>query len=857
MRLLLTLFIFSVIHCLAAFSQEISLDYYLPNTNYDSSIPTPESVFGHQVGEWHLSHDKLIRYYEILAAASDKITLHEYARSHENRPLIYLTITSIENQKNIKIIQNQHLALCDPSSSAKLNVEEMPLVLYQGFTIHGNEPSGANGAPLVAYYLAAAQNDEVNELLENTVIIFDPCFNPDGFNRFSTWANMHKNVHLTSDNADREYDEVWPRGRTNHYWFDLNRDWLPGQQPESAGRITNFQNWRPNILTDHHEMGTNSTFFFMPGIQSRINPETPAKNQELTFKIGEFHAKALDKIGSLYYTEENYDDFYYGKGSTFPDAQGCIGILFEQASSRGHLQATENGELSFPFTIRNQITTAFSTQKAAVALRTELLTFQRDFYKNAMESARRDSRKAFIVGEKHDAARLAKFAEMLVRQKVELYKLKERVEIKGTTYEKEKAYIIPLEQQQYKLILGMFQRETSFADSIFYDVSAWTLPLAFNLEYSEMGSAFSKNLLGEKITEVRLPEGNVLGTENAFAYAFEWDGYYAPAALYHLQKNGILTKVAAKPFLGKTENGDKEFNYGTIVIPKQNQPKSDKELFEILQSAARLGKVNIHSLATGLTAEGIDLGSRNMEALRTPKVMLLVGEGVSSYDAGEIWHLLDTRYNMPITKVDINNVSKRVMDRFNVMIMPSGNYARLGTETVRDWVREGGVLVACESAINWLEGRKIGNVNFKQSPTDNRIDGRGSYINAREDRAALNLSGAIFESVLDLTHPMAYGYRRDRLPIFRSSNRFLEASKNIYATPLAYAADPLMAGYMHKYFKATASGSAGIIVGAQGRGRVIMIQDNVSFRAFWYGTNKLLSNAIFFGHTISSNAVER
>ena len=840
-----------------AISQGITLDYYLPKTDYDPSIPTPESVFGHQIGEWHLSHDKLLMYYEKLAASTDKITLHEYARTHENRPSIYLVITSEANQKNIKAIQDQHLALCDPARSAGLDVEKMPLVIYQGFSIHGNEPSGANAAPLVAYRLAAAQSSDVKELLDNTVIIFDPCFNPDGFNRFSTWANMHKNKNMTADNADREYDESWPGGRTNHYWFDLNRDWLPGQQPESAGRIANFQNWRPNILTDHHEMGTNSTFFFMPGIQSRVNPVTPKKNQELTFKIGEFHAKALDEIGSLYYTEESYDDFYYGKGSTFPDAQGCIGILFEQASSRGHLQATENGDLTFPFTIRNQVRTALSTQAAAVALREELLTFQRDFYKNAMEEARRDSRKAYIVGEKYDAARLAKFAEMLQRQKVELYELADNVRVGGVDYEKGKAFVIPLEQPQYKLIEGIFQKTTSFTDSIFYDVSAWTLPLAFNLEYGEMGSIYSKNSLGRKLTEVQMPVGKVSGSVDDYAFAFDWDGYYAPAALYHLQENGIIAKVATKPFLGKTATGDHQFNYGAIIIPTQYQPIKGEKLYAVLQKAAELGQIDIHGLSSGLTSTGIDLGSRNMEALKIPKVMLLVGEGVSSYDAGEIWHLLDTRYGIPVTKVDANQIKKATLDRFNVIVLPSGSYGSLDTEIMRNWVRDGGVLIACESAINWIESRKIAKVDFKKTPDDPRLKDDKNYINASDDQAALNLSGAIFEAELDLTHPIAYGYRRDILPIFRSSNKFINPTENVYATPLAYSEKPLIAGYMHRNFNETAPKSAGITIGGIGNGRVVMIQDNVNFRAFWYGTNKLLANAIFFGHTISSQTIER
>ncbi|MCB0580702.1 MAG: (d)CMP kinase [Phaeodactylibacter sp.] len=360
-------------------AQKQPLTYYLPDIKYDPDIPTPESFLGYQIGEWHISHDQQLFYLRALAAASPRVTITEYARTYENRPLVYLTITSEANHGRLEQLRQEHLALSRPGKSPDEDMEKMPLVVYQGFSIHGNEPSGGNAAPLVAYYLAAGQSDEVRRTLEETVILLDPCFNPDGFHRFSTWANMHKNLHLTDDSQDREYNEAWPRGRTNHYWFDLNRDWLPAQHPESRGRLQVFHDWKPNILTDHHEMGTNATFFFMPGVPERTNPITPWENQELTGRIGAYHAAALDEIGSLYYSQEGYDDFYYGKGSTYPDANGCIGILFEQASSRGHLQATINGPLSFSFTIRNQVATALSTQKAAVGLRTDLLDYQRRF----------------------------------------------------------------------------------------------------------------------------------------------------------------------------------------------------------------------------------------------------------------------------------------------------------------------------------------------------------------------------------------------------------------------------------------------------------------------------------------------
>lgn len=348
---------FSIAH-----AQKKDLNYYLPAIKYDAAIPTPEEFLGYQIGEWHISHDQQYSYLKKLAGLSPRIILKEHARSYEHRPLVHLIITSPANHSRLEEIKTRHLAISDPERSGEVDIADAPVVIYQGFSIHGNEPSGANAAPLVAYYLAAAQGPEIDRMLDEMIILLDPSFNPDGLNRFASWVNTHKNVNLATDPDDREYNEAWPRGRTNHYWFDLNRDWLPVQHPESKGRIEVFHDWKPNVLTDHHEMGSNSTFFFMPGEPTRVHPLTPKKNQELTSKIGSFHAAALDEIGSLYYSGEGYDDFYYGKGSTYPDINACIGILFEQGSARGHLQATDNGLLSFPFAIRNQVTAALSTQ---------------------------------------------------------------------------------------------------------------------------------------------------------------------------------------------------------------------------------------------------------------------------------------------------------------------------------------------------------------------------------------------------------------------------------------------------------------------------------------------------------------
>ncbi|MBT8296648.1 MAG: zinc carboxypeptidase, partial [Gramella sp.] len=332
MRYLLSLVFLLCFTTVKSQVQTPSMDYYLPaDLTYNPAIPTPQEIIGFVPGEWHVSHDRLLMYMHKLADASPRINIENRGFTYEGRPLVLLTVSSEENLANIEEIRKQHISLVEKNSE-NLNVEEMPVVINQGFSIHGNEPSGSNAALLYAYYLAAAQGEEIDKILDNTIILLDPSFNPDGLQRFAYWANTNKSKNINPDPQDREYSEIWPGGRTNHYWFDMNRDWLPVQLPESQARIATFHKWYPNILTDHHEMGSNSTFFFQPGIPSRTHPLTPQLNQDLTREIGTYHAEALEEIGSLYYTEENYDDFYYGKGSTFPDINGSVGILFEQGS---------------------------------------------------------------------------------------------------------------------------------------------------------------------------------------------------------------------------------------------------------------------------------------------------------------------------------------------------------------------------------------------------------------------------------------------------------------------------------------------------------------------------------------------
>jgi hypothetical protein len=840
----------AIICCCQLSAQELS--YYLPqDITYNPAIPKPVEVIGHEVGEWHITHDRLVSYMRAVAAAApDRIKLELMGTTYETRPQLLLTVTSKKNLDNLESLRQQHVLLSDASKSAQVSVEQMPVVVWIGHSIHGNEASGANASLLEIYYLAAAQGKAMDDLLDNVIILFDPSFNPDGLQRFSTWVNQHKNKTEVTDVNSREFNEAWPGGRFNHYWFDLNRDWLPAVHRESQNRLKKFQEWRPNVLTDHHEQGSNASFFFQPGVPSRVNPLTPEKNQELTAKMAAFHAKALDKIGSLYFTKENYDDFYYGKGSTYPDVQGCIGILFEQASSRGHAQQTSNGILRFPFTIRNQFTAALSTLEAAKSMRVELLNYQRDFYKaTAQEGAA--ANKAWVFGDADDKAKTMHFVEMLLRHKIEVYELNTNLNSDGFLFEKGKSYIIPAQQAQYRLLRGIFDKTLNYKDSIFYDITAWTMPLAFGLPYTELNiSKLPAGWQVNKIGKAKWVEGEILGDKTNYAYLFQWNELYAPRMLYQLLENGIMAKVSGDKLEITTSVGNKKFGYGTIMIPVAQQRMDADKLFTTLKNLAVKNGITIYAVKTGLSVSGIDIGSGNMMPLTKPTVAMVVGNGISPLDAGEVWYTLDQRFDIPLSQLEVQVLNRIELNKYNVLIMVSGNYADVNKEKLKTWVQNGGTLICFEDAIKWVAESGITNITFKKTGLPADSNAILPYVQMRNRMGAQENNGSIFRANVDLTHPLAYGLNMPYVDLFKVGKNFPLKSKNAYATPFSYGDKPLQSGYISKENYEAIKNSAAVIVSSIGSGRVISIADNPNFRGFWLGANKLVMNAIFFGKTI-------
>ncbi len=843
---------------------EASLPYYLPeDVEYAEDVPRPSEVLGWEVGEWHVRHDQLVAYLRRLAESSDRVIIETIGRTHEQRPIVQLTVSSPANLGRLDEIFENHRRLSDPSVK-KPDTTDMPVVVYLGYSIHGNEASGSNASMLTAYHLAAAENDEVATLLDESVVIIDPSLNPDGLARFAGWANMHRGRVLVADSDHREHREGWPNGRTNHYWFDLNRDWLLAQHPESQARLERFHRLRPNVQADFHEMGSNATYFFQPGVPSRQNPLTPARNLELTHDFAKFHARALDRVGSLYYSEETFDDFYYGKGSTYPDLHGAVGILFEQASVRGHLQDTANGPISFPFAIRNQFLTSLSTLEGAHTKRRELLDYQAEFFRSAVEEAADSDFGGYVFSDSWDPARAYHFLDLLRRHDIEVHELGTEIDDQP---EGNRAWVIPVSQRQYRLVRALFEKRLDFQDSTFYDVSTWTAPLAFHLDARPIESrAWRPELLGERVDTPQFPTRSFKPSDDVYAYAFEWSGYYAPRSLYSLQQRGVRARVAQHPFTARTSDGELAFGRGTVIVPVAAQDLERADLEELLAELAQRDGSDFQTVISGLTPEGPDLGGASVEPLEMPRPALVVGRGVGTYAAGEIWHLLDHGFRIPLPLIDSGRLDDVDLGKYTHLILADGNVERALKSTkseIRGWIEEGGVLVALQRAADWADREilrpedegltQIADATVNDGETPPKME-RLPYSDYADDRAAEQISGAIFRVELDLTHPLAFGYRHEELPVFRNSETVLNPIDDPYAMVAVYSDAPLLSGYVSGKNHAKIQGSPAVIAERLGGGAIIRLVDDPNHRAFWYGTHKLFLNSLFFGSILDDTS---
>jgi hypothetical protein len=801
------------------------IEYFLPQGEmFDASIPSPEAVLGQQLGQKHLRHDQIIRYLSILASSRPEAKLIDYGNTNEGRRLVLLAISSANNINNLDTVKS----------------DDSILKIWNGFSVHGNESSGSNASVLFAWYLLATNNQSIKNTLQNTVVLIDPSINPDGLARFTTYVNNNRSLSTVTDPNDISHVEQWPSGRTNHYWFDLNRDWLLLTQTESKARIKLFHEWQPHVLTDHHEMGAAATFFFQPGVPSRKNPLISKQNIDLTNKLAQFHAKALDQAGQLYYKEESFDDFYPGKGSTYPDLQGSVGILFEQSRANGGVMDTKNGQRSLATGINNQFLTALSTLNGAKEHREELIEYKNNFFKNATSTVAKMSTKGYLLDTSQNNLKTEKLTAFLDMHQIKYSVLTADKSIKGQSFKKDQAIYISLNQPQTTLIQSLFNTDTSFADNTFYDVSAWHLGMAWGLPWAAVTSSVNST---QKPIDSK-PKNSY--QKNAIAYLFDWNSGNAPAALYYLSNQFDDVLLTSKPL----HIDGAHVGAGSFILPVDSNTNHDI-LFSVLSTISDAFKVKWYPVTTALAETGVDLGSPSIEKFQKTKVMMVVGSGIDAYQAGSIWHLFDTQVYFPLTKVRTSQLSHIDFNEYTHIILPNGSYQRYFDDKLshklHNWVKAGGHLIAMQAAANWIENtiqKSEKDENQAKDKEEEKVV-RKNYADYNKDAAEKVLGGAIVAADADLTHPLAFGTHINNQHVLMKGKSLLKPSEQPYNTPLQATEEVRAAGFVSDYWQEKLSKAPLVIADKTGKGTIIKFGFNPNFRAFWYGTQRWIINAVF------------
>lgn len=833
--------------------------FQIDGVTYDENVPAFEDQAGYEIGERPVRYGDMIAYLRDLAQRSDRISVETIGYSHERRPILTFIVTSSGNHANLETIRQTHMARLEGNAAP----DAAPMVLWINWGVHGSETSSMDAAIPLLYHFAAAQGPQVEAQLDDAVMIFTVTFNPDGHARRIDHVETFWSYGDNTDPNDTAH-KLWTEARVNHYWFDLNRQWLLLTQPESQAWIRQWHKWKPMVSADYHEMGSSSPYYFHPGEELRRNPLIPKRARELTLEIGKRHAAFLDSEGRLYTTEERFDNFYIGKGSTYPQINGSLGILFEAGAARGGAVQTERGLVENADNVRTHFRTALTTIQGSLDLRQEITAYQRDFFAENARQAGFGGRTGWVFTAKGDPERAARFVRLLNLHDIQVNRLTAEITAGGRTFEAGTSYFVPTNQTNNRMIRGIFERFTDFEENIFYDVSGWTLPLTYDLDYAEVrGSAPRSTPADGAFQSVAAP------ARASYGYVFDWSHTFAPRALNRILSEDVMARAAMEGTLVSTTSGDVELGRGAIFVPLARQEEPLEKIHEIMETIASKDGVPVFAATSGLTpVTGRDLGATNIfRALENPRVVLAYEGGLSRYDVGEVWWTLDHQHRMPVTLVHKDDLGSLDWSEYTHLVLVGGD-SELDeklTDTVKGWIEDGGTLIATRDAALWAEGAILGK-DGKETDKDNQgkkteeeTDDadteagpkRLNFAEMGERDAEHVIGGAIFAADLDTTHPLGFGYADRDLPIHRNTDFTLKRpDDNPYAVPVQYAEDPLLTGYASDRRLEEIGGTPSVVAQRKDRGAVILMADNPVFRGTYPGTEKLLMNAIFFAGLI-------
>ncbi len=843
-----------------------------PEISYNAAVPSPAAFLGYDLGEHFTLHAHMLDYFEALAAASDHVTLHEYGRTHEGRKLVYAVITSAANHDRIDEIKASNRALANPGSGdAAQQMEDQPLIHWMSYNVHGNEPSSTEAAMQVAYRLAAGTDARTQQMRDDLVVIIDPCLNPDGRDRYVYWYKSMYSKHLNTSADDLEHNEPWPGGRTNHYWFDLNRDWVWLIHPESQGRIKAYQEWLPQVHIDYHEQGFNNNYFTHPGTTPR-NLNLPPAHFEFEAKFGKGDATAFDKEGISYFTNEAFDFYYPGYGSSYPSLMGGIGMLREQGGhSRGGRAVKVNDDyiLSLRQRLYDHYLTSVAGMETSLDNKATLLSYFQDAM-NPSKTNKRPEKSYFIEDDESTYAR--DLVHILLEHGVEVSRADERFTAPAVydywtqqpsrrTFEAG-TFVINTDQPRHLFVNTLLQKQMAIEDSIMYDMATWSAPIAYNLKAGWITNARGVQVASTPIATAPQTAGMVENADAGYAFVIDWSQRNAPAALAGLWKAGYAVRSIKKPM----EIGEQSFGRGSLVVLAGRNRAKMSSMADDMQRIAREAGVAVYGYDSGWTEGSINPASRESIPVKKPTVGLVLDTPFNSYTAGQLWFLFEEWTQLPINRIRLAQLPSLELKKYDVLIFPGarGNLSsQIDSTTVtalRAWVKAGGTLVGTENSAIFLSksGAGLADISLYKKKEEKKADADKPAFEAGsledpyvglEDRKDLrdldNIPGSALRSYLDTTNPLAYGMPRTLFSLKFGNQGFEPTTKAQVVGYYHTKSDSILAsGYMSVKNREKLAGKAFAAVAPQGRGKVVMLLDNTQYRMFWVGTARLMQNAV-------------
>jgi hypothetical protein len=804
------------------------------------NIESPSDFLGYEIGTQFSRHHQVVDYFKSVATAvPNQVKLEEYGKTNERRPLFLAYISSEANIKNIETIRENNLKNAGLLEGTPIATDVA--IVWLSYNVHGNEASSTEAAMLTLYKLLTEEKD----LLDNTVVILDPCINPDGRDRYVNWYNETASQPYDIDRKASEHNEPWPGGRPNHYLFDLNRDWAWATQVETQTRLIAYNKWMPHIHVDFHEQGINEPYYFAPAAEP-FHEIISDWQRNFQTEIGKNHAKYFDAEGWLFFTRERFDLFYPSYGDTYPTYMGAIGMTYEQG---GHGMAglgilnDEGHVLTLVERLTHHTTTGISTVEIASKNAAKLNSEFAKFFDNSDLKY-----KSYVVNGNPD--KLKSLATLLDKHNI-AHENPNIKTVSGYTYKTgqqgsmnvtRQAMVVHTDQPKGKMVKVLFEPDAKLSDSLTYDITAWSVPYAYGLD-----AIASKT----KVNSSKVLERSALQIlDKAYGYVSKWNSLEDAQFLAALLKENFKVRFTEKPF---SSNGSK-FERGSLIITKGDNAHMGSFL-KTLNTIAQNHAQPLTQINSGFSQTTPDIGSPDIKLINNQKIAVLSGEGTSSLSYGEIWHFFEQQLHYPLTSINTDNLSRTNLDKFNVLIIPNGYYGSVlnddNMKKLKNWVRSGGKVIAIDGALRSFAGKEGFSLKSKDSEEDKKKENLTPYANRERENSNNLITGAIFKAKVDKTHPMAFGYGDDYFTLKRGSSAYslLDNGYNV-----AHLEDTrVYSGFAGK--NALNNLNQTLVFGEEpmGNGSFIYLVENTLFRSFWENGKLFLVNSIFFVH---NNAFE-